>query len=201
MGDSSSTSPEAVSNIVDSIGERLAKRIRHERVARSWSLDDLADRAGISRAMVHRVETGGSSPTAALLGKISGAFEITMSDLFSDPSASPARQVVRAAERETWVDPGVGFRREQISAVTSSSGGAPQITRIELPAGGRVAFPAAAYAFIDQSVWVLEGVLTLTESGERIQLGPDDCFTFGEPSDCVFENESDQPCTYVVFVA
>ena len=58
----------------DTIDGRIGARIRAEREGRGWSLTDLAGRAGVSRAMIHKVERGASSPTAQLLGKLSGAF-------------------------------------------------------------------------------------------------------------------------------
>jgi len=45
-----------------------------EREARGWTPAELAERSGVSRAMISNVETGKSSPTAMLLGKLSGAF-------------------------------------------------------------------------------------------------------------------------------
>lgn len=35
--------------------------------------------AGASRAMIHKIERGESSPTASMLGRLSGAFGISMS--------------------------------------------------------------------------------------------------------------------------
>ena len=60
--------------MVDTADTRLGARLRLEREARGWSLSDLAARSGVSRAMINKVERGESSPTAALLGRLSGAF-------------------------------------------------------------------------------------------------------------------------------
>ncbi len=62
---------------------QIASRIRVERDARNWSLDDLAQRSGVSRAMISKVERRESSPTAVLLGKLSAAFGLTLSQLLA----------------------------------------------------------------------------------------------------------------------
>ncbi|MGY9049686.1 MAG: helix-turn-helix domain-containing protein, partial [Rhodobacterales bacterium] len=114
------------SNILDEQARCLAKRIHQERIARSWSLSDLADRSGVSRAMVHRVETGVSSPTAALLGRLSGAFQISLSDLLRVGPAEAQTRLMRAGERPVWNDPETGYVREQIAARARSDETAAQ---------------------------------------------------------------------------
>lgn len=41
-----------MNTIEDSINQRISARIRIERESRSWSLTELAERAGVSRAMI-----------------------------------------------------------------------------------------------------------------------------------------------------
>ena len=72
-----------MNTIEDNLNQRISARIRIERESRGWSLSDLAERAGASRAMVHKIERGESSPTAAMLGRLSGAFGISMSTLIA----------------------------------------------------------------------------------------------------------------------
>ena len=64
---------------LDEIDKRIGARIRIERESRGWSLTELAERSAVSRAMIHKIERGESSPTATLLGKLSGAFSLSMS--------------------------------------------------------------------------------------------------------------------------
>jgi transcriptional regulator with XRE-family HTH domain len=62
----------------ESIERRIAQRIRSLRTERQWPLDELASRSGVSRATLSRIENGEVSPTASVLCKICGAFELTL---------------------------------------------------------------------------------------------------------------------------
>ena len=174
---------------------RLAARLRAEREARRWTLADLAARSGVSRAMASKVERGEASPTAALLGRLSGAFGLTLSQLFARAEAGGGR-VARACEQPAWRDLQTGFLRRSLSP----PGTAPlELVWGELPPGIEVAYPAAAYAFIaDQQVVVLDGGLTVVQGGVAYQLGAGDCLRFGPPQDAAFCNRSPAPCRYLV---
>src|SRR6202012_444032 len=72
----------AMSTIVDE-RDAFGERLRAERRARGWSMDRLAGASGVSRAMISKVERGESSPTAVLLGKLSAALELSVSELLT----------------------------------------------------------------------------------------------------------------------
>lgn len=175
---------------------RLAARLRAEREARGWTLADLAARSGVSRAMVSKVERGEASPTAALLGRLSAAFGLTLSQLFA--RVEGGGRVMRASEQSAWRDPETGFLRRSLSP----PGSAPmELVWSELPPGAEVAYPAAAYAFIaDQQVAVLDGALTVLQGGVAHDLGAGDCLRFGPPEDVTFRNPGTVPCRYLVAV-
>lgn len=171
---------------------------------RNWSLDEMAERSGVSRAMVHRVETGRSSPTAALLGKFSGALELSVPMLFRDEARDPTDRLVHAQTREAWTDPKTGYIREQINApgaISRDEKAGPGVTRVTLPPGEKVVYPKSAFTFISQIVWVLEGELCLVEGKEQHLLSRDDCLTLGAPTEIIFENLTTAPCVYVVVVS
>jgi transcriptional regulator with XRE-family HTH domain len=185
-----------MSIIEDNTESRIAARIRLEREARSWSLSELAMRSGVSRAMIHRIETGASSPTAALLGKLSGAFGLSMSTLIARAEL-PSGQLLRRGEQPLWRDPKSGYLRRHVSPQNAFG---LDIVEVELPAGTEVPMPAASYAFIRQMIWVLSGELVFAEGDARHALGPGDCLLLGPPSDCRFRNESLAPVRYAVIV-
>jgi len=185
-----------MSTIGDNPDERIAARIRIERESRGWSLAELAGRAGVSRSMIHKIEHGGSSPTAALLGRLSGAFGLSMSTLIARAETVTGR-LLRYADQPVWVDPQTGYVRRHVSP---SSDLPVDLVRVELPPGAIVPMPAASYAFIRQLVWVLDGVLVFVEGQVRHELRTGDCLELGPPADCAFRNESAAPVIYAVVV-
>ncbi|HEV7260531.1 MAG TPA: XRE family transcriptional regulator [Bosea sp. (in: a-proteobacteria)] len=182
---------------MDDLTSRLAERIRIEREMRSWSLSDLAERSGVSRAMISKIERGEASPTASLLGRLSGAFGLTLSSLLARTETEDAGRLRRRDEQPTWRDPETGFTRRAISPAGTAG---IELVEAELPPGGRIGYPASAYAFIRQQIWILAGTLDFIEGGASMRLGPGDCLELGPPSDCVFTNASDEPVRYLVVV-
>lgn len=172
----------------------IAARLREQRRRRGWSLDQLAGRARVSKAMLSKLERGESSPTAALLGRICGACGVTMSTLVALPGEGGGR-LVRRAEQPVWHDPQSRYLRRQVSPLSDLP---LQLVEVELPAGAEVAFPAAAYAFIRQLVWVLGGRLEFVEGDTVHRLRTGDCLELGVPADCVFRNRGRSACRYLV---
>ncbi len=186
-----------MSTNVNTLDARLAERLKLEREARSWSLAELADRSGVSKAMISKVERGEASPTASLLGRLSGAFGLTLSSLLAR-AEGPRKGLVRAEDQALWVDPETGFRRRTVSPPGS---GVLELVHGELPPGAKVGYPAAAFAFIDQQLWVIKGVLHFVEGAVTHALQPGDCLELGDPADCAFENRGKAWCSYLVVVA
>ncbi|MEZ5657103.1 MAG: helix-turn-helix domain-containing protein [Burkholderiaceae bacterium] len=180
----------------DDLDLRIGARIRAERESRGWSLTRLAELAGVSRAMIHKVERGESSPTANLLGKLSGAFGLSMSTLMARAELGHGR-LSRASDQPQWVDPETGYLRRHVSPDTDIPLDLVQVT---LPPGRQVAMPASAFAFIRQMVWVLQGDLVFDEGAVRHHMASGDCLALGAPVDCVFSNVGKVPCIYAVIV-
>lgn len=170
----------------------IAETVRAAREAQGLSANALAERSGVSRAMIAKVERAEAQPTAALLGRLSAALGLTLSELVARAEQSD-RRLVRAAEQPTWTDPETGYRRRALSPV---SGGPLELVEVELPAGVEIAYPADSYAFIHQQIWVLAGVLTIVEEGVEHVLECGDCLEFGAPSGRVFVAST--ACRYLV---
>ena len=188
-----------MSNIIDDIDKSLGLRIKAERESRGWSLSDLAERSKVSRAMINNVERGVASPTAALLGKLSGAFGLTMSTLLARAEAQQRGRLLRAADQPRWQDPNSLYVRRHVAPGPGSD--LPlEMVHVEFPPGARTEFPASSYVFIRQVIWVLRGELRLTEGAIEHRLGAGDSLEFGPPADTVFQNDGPEPCVYLVIV-
>lgn len=179
---------------VYSLDQRISDRIRLEREIRGWSLSELAERSGVSRTMIHKIERADSSPTATLLARLSGAFGLTMSTLIARAEIQDGR-LSRRAHQPVWKDPQSGYIRRHVSP---NSDLPLELIEVELPAGADVPMPATAYAMFRQLIWVKEGALTFIEGEETHVLATGDCLELGPPTDCVFRNAGEVPCVYTV---
>ncbi|MEW9586556.1 helix-turn-helix domain-containing protein [Paraburkholderia sp. DGU8] len=174
--------------------QAISARVKTEREARNWSLSELAERSGVSKAMISKIERGEASPTATVLGRLSGAFGLTLSTLLALAEQTGER-LVRRADQALWQDPETGYTRRRISPPT---GGVLELLEIELPVGARVPYPSDAFVFQHQQIWVTHGVLTFREGSQSYRLEAGDCLQLGAPAECEFLNAGDETCRYVV---
>jgi transcriptional regulator with XRE-family HTH domain len=185
-----------MSTIAETTGAQIAARLRLEREARAWTLEDLAARSGVSRAMISKIERCEASPTAASLVRLAAAFDLTLGGLFARAEEAGDR-LVRTADQPLWRDPATGYLRRQVFQRPDHPA---ELIRVELPPGARIGLPASSYARIRQLVWVMKGRLVIKEGAVRRELAAGDCLAFGPPADTTFANEAANPCVYLVVV-
>jgi transcriptional regulator with XRE-family HTH domain len=178
---------------------RLARRLRGLRAARGLTLDALAARAGVSRAMISLVERGESSPTAVVLDRLAAGLGVTLAALFADDPRAGASPVARRAEQATWRDPASGYVRRNLSPPEFPS--PLELVEVVLPGGARVAYdaPATARAVgISQQLWVLDGAVEVTAGPVTHRLGAGDCLAMRVDGPTAFHNPGDGAARYVV---
>lgn len=104
-------------------------RIRTLRKARAWSLDNLAERAGISASQLSRIETGHRRIHLDQLAAIAGALDTSLDQLVESPDDSDV--VIRPRQDEergltTWLLDGDHGTRSTVVAkmrITAQEGG------------------------------------------------------------------------------
>ncbi|MCG3266143.1 helix-turn-helix domain-containing protein [Yoonia sp. I 8.24] len=64
----------------------LGARVRELRKARSWTLEQAAQQAGLARSTLSKIENGQMSPTYDALKKLAVGLEISVPQLFTPPS-------------------------------------------------------------------------------------------------------------------
>jgi len=157
------------------IESRIAQRLAQLRGARGWSLEALAERTGISRATLSRLERAELSPTAAMLGSLCAAHGWTLSRLMAEAETRPPR-VVRATEQTTWKDPESGYRRRVVSPPSPGLRG--ELVEVVMPAGATVTFDAAPVTGLEHHLWMLDGALTLDVESTTHRLHAGDCLRY-----------------------
>ena len=86
----------------------IGRRVRDRRVERGWTLDQLAERSGVSRRMVVNVEQGSSNPSIATLLRLSDALGVGLPALV-DVYQEPALQVTETGHAPVlWRGPSGG---------------------------------------------------------------------------------------------
>lgn len=182
---------DSVSDI--DLDRRLGARIKGLRQSRGLTLDQLAERSGVSRAMISRVERGESSPTAALLDRLCAGLGVLLSALFREEAQGGP--LARRSEQPVWTDPDSGYVRRSVSP--PGTGSRLEIVEVEMPAGARVLLDAPRGGFrLDQQLWLLEGELSLTVGGREHRLAAGDCLAMLLDGPIAFHNPGEVPARY-----
>jgi len=183
--------------MTDDLSSALAGTVQSARADRGLTVAALAEASGVSRAMISRIERGDAQPTAALLGRLSAALGMTLSELVARAEGD-TRRVARRPEQPRWTDSETGYTRRAVSPPASAS---LELVEVDLPPGAEVTYPAEAFRFIDQQIWVLDGALRFVEGDLVHELQAGDCLQLGAPADCTFVNATRAPCRYLVVLA
>ena len=176
---------------------RLAARLKSLRQERGWSLDDLAGRAGISRATLSRLENGEVSPTASVLGKLCAAHGMTMSRLMLMVEDDFAACVPEAAQ-SVWVDDSVGFTRRSVSPPSQRLAG--EVLACELAAGARIHYEQSPRPGLEHHLLMLDGELSVTVDGQADRLRPGDCLRYQLFGASTFVTSPHRGARYLLFI-
>ena len=80
----------------------IGVRVKHERQARGWTLDRLAEAAGVSRRMVVNVEQGAANPSVGTLLKFSDALGVGLPALVELPQPKPVKVTRQGDGAALW---------------------------------------------------------------------------------------------------
>lgn len=179
--------------------KRIADGLRLRRDHLGMSVADLAEKSGVSRAMISKIERLEASPTASLLGRLCSGLGITLSSLIASAEKSAGPPIARAAEQPVWRDPDTGLLRTMVSPL--NTGSRMEIVHVELPPGADVKYDAMPQAHYDQHVYVLQGKLTMSFGAEEVDLNVGDCVRSRFDVSHSFANRGRSGCKYLVFIA
>ncbi|MFC4315904.1 helix-turn-helix domain-containing protein [Rhizobium alvei] len=176
---------------------RIAVRLKKLRNDAGLSLDELAERSGISRATLSRLENGEVSPTAHVLGRLCPVYSLPMSRLISmvEQDFVP---LVRPADQWLWSDPATGFRRRSISPPSNSLAG--EVIACELDPGVVIDYPAPARRGLEHHLLMQAGRLEMTVDGQIHALEAGDCLRYQLNGPTRFEAGRESGACYLLFI-
>ena len=171
----------------------LGRRIHELRVGRSWTLDILAERTGVSKAMLSKVERGENNPTLVVATKIASALGLTMSQLIG---ADERRRILRLPkeQRVTFRDPATGIERRLFPAFGSS---AVDIVQVIMPVGSSSGDLAPHLTQMEYYMLVEQGIVRVTMGDETYDLQEGDAFYFVADVPHRFDNIGPDEVRYV----
>ncbi len=178
------------------LGTLIGERVRSERKRRTWTLDQLAARSGVSRRMLITIEQGGTNPSIATLLRLSDALGVGLPALVA-PGPSNRVDVRRAADRSAlWTSDNGG--RAFLTAGTAP----PDVVELwDWHLGPNDDYRSEAH---NEGTWellaVLKGTVRLTVEGQSWDLRVGDAVSFPGDVPHAYANPSARAARFALTV-
>lgn len=186
------------STLVDAVSAgRLGARVRELRRERRLTLDALAERSGVSRAMISKVERGEKNPTLVIAARLAEGFGATLSQLVG---IEERREVIVVPREQRMVmrDPSTGFERQLLSPTFGKKG--IEFVRNVIPEGsGSGEFPPHRRG-VEEYIVVERGRLRAILGEEEHLLNEGDAIYFEADVSHRFENAGEGECSYYLVI-
>ncbi|MGO9498947.1 MAG: cupin domain-containing protein [Solirubrobacteraceae bacterium] len=175
-----------IERTVSGIGAKVAKA----RAERGWSLAQLAERAGLSTAAVHKIEKSGMTPTIASLMKVAAALGKSVGYFVEEVEATRPVTVVRSDERTRLYTSKQGLELQNISGRYGPfwvAGAEAHLDPLADSGPEPMSHPG------EELVLVLDGRMTFTIDGELYELDTGDSIHFRTVRPHSWANPEDRP--------
>ncbi|QWC84463.1 XRE family transcriptional regulator [Nocardioidaceae bacterium] len=174
----------------------IGGRVKQERQDRKWTLDQLADAAGMSRRAVINVEQGAANPSVGTLLRISDALGVGLPSLVAPPEPKPVTVTRAGHGAALWT--GTNGGRGVLVAGT----GPPDVVELwdwSLAPGDRHDSEAHT-SDTKELIQVLEGIVTVHAGDQAVTLGIGDAVAF--PGDIAhgYANGGETPARFTLAV-
>ncbi|MGQ0407440.1 helix-turn-helix domain-containing protein [Leucobacter sp. W1153] len=165
-------------HLVDTEAEILARaigaRVKHERKSRSWTLDQLAAFASVSRRMLVNVEQGAVNPSVGTLLRLSDALGVGLPALVEPPTPRRVKLIPAGEGAVLWTGPDGG------KGVLVAGTEPPDVVELWewVLAPGERHDSEAHTEGTRELLHVQEGALTMEVGAERFDLETGDAISF-----------------------
>ncbi|MEH1017483.1 XRE family transcriptional regulator [Micromonospora sp. CPCC 206060] len=171
----------------------ISGNLRRKRLANGMSLRELAERTGVSKALLSQIERGVANPTVDILARIADAVDLSFTELTRSPLLGP--EVLRSGESEPLM---VGE-----TSVRTLFAGAER-RRFELSEG---LIPADAHSVKSahgvgsmEHAYVVEGLVTVASNGWSVRLEAGDAIRFAAEAEHVYIT-ADKPARILTLIS
>ncbi len=161
---------------------KLGRKIKSVRTGKGITIQDIAERSGLSKGFLSQVENDKTSPSLNTLERIAGALETPLTYLLLGERHQPV--LVRHGERQVLIDEASQGRVEYLSPI---SGRSLQLVVVELPAGCAVGDDAHAHEG-EEACWVLSGSVRMRQGESGAILTEGDAYHWDGSAPHVIEN-------------
>jgi transcriptional regulator with XRE-family HTH domain len=178
------------------LAEAIGLRVRQERQSRHWTLDRLAETAGVSRRMVINVEHGAANPSVGTLLRISDALGIGLPALVEPPQLNPVK-VIRHGDGATLWSSQAGGRGVLVAGTEP-----PDVVELwdwTLAPGDHYASEAHTPG-TKELVQVQEGTIAVEVADQSISLDIGDAVAFAGDAVHSYANPGAQPARFSLAV-
>jgi transcriptional regulator with XRE-family HTH domain len=186
------------SDVLEEISSgRLGERVRGLRRERGLTLERLAERSGVSRAMISKLERGEKNPTLVVAAKVAEGLGVSLSRLVG---LEDRRKVVLTPRERRMVmrDPETGFERQLLSP--SIGGHGIELIRNVVPEGSISGeFPPYRRG-VEEYVVVERGRLRAILGNEGYILEKGDAVYFEADVPHRFDNVGEAECSYYLVI-
>src|SRR6476660_444048 len=182
--------------ITADLSSAIGDRVRQERQARHWTLDQLAEAAGMSRRMVVNVEQGAANPSVGTLLRISDALGIGLPTLVQPPQPRPVKVTRHGEGAVLWTGEAGG--RGVLAAGTAP----PDVVELwDWTLGPADRHVSEAHASgTRELVQVQQGTITIDIADQLVTLGVGDAVAFPGDVTHTYANPHDEPARFSLAV-
>lgn len=177
----------------------LGLRLRELRRTQSLTLDMLAQRAQVSRAMISKIERGEKMPTVGILVRIATGLNVSLSALLGEQAQSAAVQLQRAYRRSRFRDPSTGLEREAV--FSPAEGDDIEVVRHVLPGLQSTGLLSPYPVPTRKLIFSPSGPLVVRIGDETFYMEPGDALRFDVTSAYSFSNPAVTPVSYYLFMS
>lgn len=180
----------------EALARAIGERVKQERKGRGWTLDQLAELAGVSRRMLVNVEQGGVNPSVGTLLKLSDALGVGLPALVEPPTPRTAKLTRSGEGAVLWSGP-LGGRGVLVAGTES-----PDVVELWdwTLAPGELHESEAHSSGTRELLQVQEGSITVEVEANRYELNTGDALTFRSDVAHSYANPGGQPARFSLAV-